>query len=41
MIFLSPGITAVKVFVSHAGLWQTLKRLDDLEKCRANATINL
>ena len=38
---LSLGTTTLKSFVSHTGLWQTLEKLDDLEKYRANATSNL
>ena len=38
---LSLGTTTLKSFVSHTGLWQTLKKLDDLGKYWANATCNL
>ena len=38
---LSLGTTTLKSFVSHTGLWQTLEKLDDLEKYWANATCNL
>ena len=38
---LSPGTTTLKTFISHIGLLQTLEKLDDLEKCRTNATCNL
>ena len=30
----------LKTFVVHAGVWQTLEELDDMEKCWANATNN-
>ena len=29
---LSLGTTTLKSFVSHTGLWETLEKLDDLEK---------
>ena len=37
---LSLGTTTLKSFVSHTGLWETLEKLDDLEKYWANATCN-
>ena len=36
---LSLGTTTLKSFVSHTGLQQTLKKLDDLEKYWANDVI--
>ena len=30
---LSLGTTTLKSFVDHTGLWETLEKLDDLEKC--------
>ena len=38
---LSLGTTTMKLFVSHAGLWQTLEKPDDFEKYWPNATCNL
>ena len=38
---LSLGTTTLKSFKTHTGLWQTLEKLDELEKYWVNATSNL